>query len=90
MHQTFTRVDDKNPGVFQFIKTLNGSSGSYATYMKDAVFMIPTPQMLHRVVDMLNDIPMDSRDTKGTSTNTSFHILQLPGRTDSSGRQGIS
>ncbi len=66
MFQNFIRQDKKNPGVFQFIKELNGDNkSSYATYMKDAVFMMPTPQLLHRVVDMLDDIPMDSRDMKG-------------------------
>jgi type I restriction enzyme M protein len=61
--------------VFPFIKeTLpnrnSGSSstsneGAYAKFMKDAVFVIPTPSLFARVVDMLNDIPMDDRDTKG-------------------------
>jgi len=66
MYQNITRVDDKNPGVFQFIKQLNGNNeSSYATYMKDAAFLIPTPQLLHRVVDMLDELPMESRDMKG-------------------------
>ena len=33
--------------------------------MKDARFTIPTPALLSRVVDMLDDIPMDDRDTNG-------------------------
>ena len=33
--------------------------------MKDARFTIPTPQLLSRVVDMLDDIPMADRDTNG-------------------------
>jgi len=33
--------------------------------MKDARFTIPTPALLSRVVDMLDDIPMQDRDTKG-------------------------
>lgn len=57
--------------VFPFIKeTLpnrqsSGNEGAYARFMKDAVFVIPTPSLFARVVDMLNDIPMDDRDTKG-------------------------
>ena len=33
--------------------------------MKDARFTIPTPALLAKVVDMLDDIPMEDRDTKG-------------------------
>lgn len=33
--------------------------------MRDARFTIPTPQLLSRVVDLLDDIPMDDRDTNG-------------------------
>jgi type I restriction enzyme M protein len=33
--------------------------------MKDARFTIPTPALLSRVVDMLDDIPMEDRDTTG-------------------------
>lgn len=56
--------------VFPFIKSLGsaqgGSDGStYATHMRDARFTIPTPALLAKVVDMLDAIPMDDRDTKG-------------------------
>lgn len=52
--------------VFPFIKTLHGDKESaYATYMSDAIFIIPTPQMLEKVVTGLSGIPMDDRDTKG-------------------------
>ena len=33
--------------------------------MKDARFTIPTPALLAKVVDMLDAVPMDDRDTKG-------------------------
>ena len=53
--------------VFPFIKTLGGEKGNstYAVHMKDARFTIPTPALLAKVVDMLDAIPMDDRDTKG-------------------------
>ena len=52
--------------VFPFIKSLGGAENStYATHMKDARFTIPTPALLGKVVDMLDAIPMDDRDTKG-------------------------
>ena len=33
--------------------------------MKDARFTIPTPALLSKVVDMLDQVPMEDRDTKG-------------------------
>lgn len=52
--------------VFPFIKNLNGAAGSsYTKFMADAVFIIPTPALLDKVVNMINDIPMEKRDTKG-------------------------
>ena len=51
--------------VFPFIKTLGNDGSTYATHMKDARFTIPTPALLAKVVDMLDAIPMEDRDTKG-------------------------
>ncbi len=52
--------------VFPFIKSLNGRAGSsYTKFMKDAVFIIPNPALLDKVVNMIDDIPMQDRDTKG-------------------------
>jgi type I restriction enzyme M protein len=33
--------------------------------MKDARFTIPTPALLAKVVDLLGEVPMEDRDTKG-------------------------
>ena len=43
--------------VFPFIKALNGTGSAYARFMKDAVFVIPTPALLDRVVGMLERDP---------------------------------
>src|SRR4051812_25113747 len=51
--------------VFPFLRTLGGEGSTYGEHMKDARFTIPTPQLLSRVVDMLDDIPMAERDTNG-------------------------
>ena len=52
--------------VFPFIKSLNGRAGSsYTKFMKDAVFIMPNPSLLDKVVNMIDDIPMKDRDTKG-------------------------
>ena len=58
----FDTVADK---VFPFIKTLNGENSTYAAHMKDARFTIPNPGLLAKVVDMMDAVPMDDRDTKG-------------------------
>ncbi|WP_258106262.1 MULTISPECIES: class I SAM-dependent DNA methyltransferase [Christensenella] len=42
--------------VFPFIKTLNGDSGTYAKYMADAIFKVPTPQLLEKIVTSLDDM----------------------------------
>ena len=51
--------------VFPFLRTLGGDGSTYAHHMKDARFTIPTPALLAKVVDMLDDVPMEDRDTKG-------------------------
>lgn len=52
--------------VFPFIKNLHGDKNSaYAKYMGDALFMIPTPQMLSKIVDGIDNLPMGDADTKG-------------------------
>src|SRR5690242_5451671 len=51
--------------VFPFLRTLGGDESTYAHYMKDARFTIPTPALLAKVVDLLDNVPMEDRDTKG-------------------------
>jgi type I restriction enzyme M protein len=58
----FTVVDEH---VFPFLRTLGGDESTYAHHMKDARFTIPTPALLAKVVDLLDHVPMEDRDTKG-------------------------
>ena len=53
--------------VFPFIKSLHTNKDSaYAKYMGDAIFKIPTPLMLTKIVDGIDNIDMDeNKDTKG-------------------------
>jgi type I restriction enzyme M protein len=51
--------------VFPFLRTLGGDGSTYSHHMKDARFTIPTPALLARVVDMIDHVPMEERDTKG-------------------------
>src|ERR1035437_1617185 len=51
--------------AFPFLRTLGGDGSTYAHHMKDARFTIPTPALLAKVVDLVSDVPMEDRDTKG-------------------------
>ena len=51
--------------VFPFLRTLGGDDSTYAHHMEDARFAIPTPALLAKVVDLLDQVPMEDRDTKG-------------------------
>ncbi|SPB14453.1 type I restriction system adenine methylase [Caballeronia novacaledonica] len=51
--------------VFPFLRTMNADDSTYAHHMRDARFTIPTPNLLAKVVDMLDHVPMEDRDTKG-------------------------
>jgi type I restriction enzyme M protein len=53
--------------VFPFIKELQGAreDSTYSHHMKDARFTIPNAGLLAKVVDMIDKIPMEDRDTKG-------------------------
>lgn len=51
--------------VFPFIKKLNGdASSSFAKYMGDAMFVIPTPLMLQKVVTGIDELVLEG-DVKG-------------------------
>lgn len=51
--------------VFPLLRELGGDGSTYSEHMKDARFTIPTAQLLSRVVDMLDEVPMQDRDTNG-------------------------
>jgi type I restriction enzyme M protein len=55
--------------VFPFLRTefleTYGDGSTYAHHMKDARFTIPTAALLAKVVDLLDQVPMEDRDTKG-------------------------
>ena len=57
--------------IFPFIKNLHsGKESTYSKYMADAIFKIPTPQLLSKIVDALDNLYVDmaksiETDTKG-------------------------
>ena len=61
MHKLFVKQD----GVFDFLKNVGTKSAAFSKFMKGATFMIPTPRLLAQVVEMLSNIDMSDRDTKG-------------------------
>lgn len=67
MFALFTQPQLKadNLTVFDQMKQLGDGAGVFAKYMKGATFMIPTPKLLDQVVQMIDKIQMDDRDTKG-------------------------
>ena len=51
--------------VFPFLRTLGAEGSSYGRHMRDARLGFSNPALLSRVVEMLDQIPMEDRDTKG-------------------------
>lgn len=62
---TKPQVDIDNLTVFEHMKQLGSEAGVFAQYMKGATFMIQTPKLLDQVIQMIDKIQMDDRDTKG-------------------------
>ncbi|WP_091458735.1 type I restriction-modification system subunit M [Micromonospora inyonensis] len=79
--------------VFPYLQQLGSDGSTYSQHMRDARFTIPSAALLARVVDMIDQIPMADRDTKGDlyeymlskiataghngQFRTSRHIIQL-------------
>lgn len=61
MYRMFTKTD----GVFDFLRNIGNRSAAFSKFMKGATFMIPTPRLLAQVVEMLSNVDMKDRDTKG-------------------------
>ena len=61
----FTRPQLAGLTVFDHMKEVGNKAGVFAEYMKGATFMIPTPRLLDQVVQLIDKIKMEDRDTKG-------------------------
>lgn len=52
--------------VFVFIKNINtGKDSSYSKFMQNAIFMIPNERTLSRVVDGINGLDLNDKDSMG-------------------------
>lgn len=67
MFDLFTRPQREmgDVTVFDFMKGLGATGGVFSEYMKGATFMIPTAKLLDRVVQQIDKLPLEKRDTKG-------------------------
>ena len=63
MYQTVR--DQVFPFLQKYGEQVGGDDSTYSDHMKDARFTIPNAAMLSKVVDMLDTMPMESRDTNG-------------------------
>lgn len=51
--------------IFPFIKNLSSDQSSFGVYMKDASFLIPTPELLQKVFDLVDKLNLEDKDIKG-------------------------
>ena len=71
--------------IFPFIKNLHGNKEStYSKYMGDAIFKIPTPQLLSKIVDAMDSVYQEmakdiESDTKGDIYEHLLSKLQTAG-----------
>lgn len=74
--------------VFPFIKNLHGDKNSaYSKYMDDAIFKLPTPLLLSKVVDCLDDIYNQMAQIHGTDIRGDVYEYLLS-KISQSGRNG--
>ena len=70
--------------VFQFLQQLGdqvgGTENTYSEHLESARFTIPTPALLSKVVDMVDDLPLDDRDTNGDLYEYLLSKLSTAGR----------
>lgn len=58
-------MDVVDEHVFPFLRTLGAEGSSYGHHMRDARLGFSNPALLAKVVEKLDKIPMEDRDTKG-------------------------
>jgi len=74
----FERIRDE---VFPFIKQLGGENGNtYRKHMEGAIFMFPKASTLARVVDLMDQLDLRDRDTKGDMYEYMLSKLSVAGQ----------
>ena len=85
--EMFTVVSEH---VFPFLRALGGDNSTYSQHMEGARFTIPTPALLAKVVDMIDGVPMEDRDTKGDVYEYMLGKIASAGQNGSSARRATS
>jgi len=68
MLQRFTKgieLEGEQVNVFDYMKQLAPEDSTFAEQMRGATFMISTARLLDRAVQLIDQLDMDDRDTKG-------------------------
>ncbi len=66
-------ISDK---VFPFIKTMHSDKNSaFSKYMDDAIFMIPTAQMIEKIVTNIDGLPVKEGDTADDTKGDLYEYL---------------
>src|SRR5690625_3884439 len=73
--------------VFPFIKSMGEKDSAYANHLKDAIFVIPTPSLLSRVVAGINDLPQVTSGEREVDTLGDLYEYLLS-KLQSSGTNG--
>ena len=65
MFEVFTKPVIEDMTVFSHMKQVGNAAGVFAEFMSKATFIIATPRLLDQVVQLIDKINMNDRDTKG-------------------------
>lgn len=65
MFELFTKPMVDGMTVFDHMKQVGDAVGVFAAFMSKATFIIATPRLLDQVVQLIDKINMEDRDTKG-------------------------
>lgn len=71
--------------VFPFVKTINDKDTAFSRYMEDAMFLIPTPQLLQKVITGLDELY--EQDVQGKDIQGDLYEYML-GKIQTSGKNG--
>ena len=65
MFGRFTNPTVDGMSVFDHMKQVGDQNGVFAGFMSNATFIISTPRLLDQVVQLIDRVDMEDRDTKG-------------------------
>ena len=65
MFDLFTKPSAGGLSVFDHMKQVGEAGGVFSRFLKNATFIIATPRLLDQVVQLIDEIDMKDRDTKG-------------------------